>query len=60
VSNNHHAETEEFQGKLKELENLFNPIATRMYQGSESAGARCGNTSENQQGNAAPSADEVD
>ena len=63
MSSNNSAETEEYEAKQKELEKVFNPIASKLYQGGESgAGTRCGNANAGQQqaGNAGPQVDEVD
>jgi heat shock protein 1/8 len=65
MSNNNSAETEEYEAKQKDLERMFNPIATKLYQGAggAEAGPRCGNSY--QQGQQAgttsgPHVDEVD
>ena len=63
MSNSMNAETEEYEAKQKELEQMFNPIASKLYQGT-GAGARCGNPYQGQQagsaGNSGPQVDEVD
>lgn len=33
MESNHHAETTDYESKQKELENIFNPIMSRAYQG---------------------------
>lgn len=43
VSSNPNAETAEYEGKQKNLESIFNPIISRVYQGNPGAGAGCGN-----------------
>lgn len=62
MNSNPNAETEEFEAKQKDLERIFNPIASKLYQGANpGAGARCGNQYQGQQaGSAGPQVDEVD
>ena len=61
LSSNHDAETHEFEAKQKELENIYNPVMQKAYQGA-SQGGNCGQQYNQgyQQNNAGPSADEVD
>ena len=61
MSSNPNAETEQYEAKQKDIERVFNPIATKMYQGANpEGGARCGNPSAASAGQAGPSVDEVD
>lgn len=63
MSSNPNAETEEFEAKQKDLERIFNPIASKLYQGANpDAGARYGNQYQQgqQAGSAGPQVDEVD
>lgn len=65
MSSNPNAETQEFDAKQKELERIFNPIASKLYQGqggNADAGARFGNQYQQgqQAGSAGPQVDEVD
>ena len=61
ISSNHDAETHEFEAKQKELENIYNPVMQKAYQGASQRG-NCGQQYNQgyQQNNAGPSADEVD
>ena len=61
MSTNSSAETEEYEAKQKEVERMFNPIASKLYQGQEAGqnGASCGGAY-NQAGASGPQADEVD
>jgi heat shock protein 1/8 len=58
--NNPNAETEEYEAKQKEIERLFNPIETKMYQGVPGPEPRCGNTAPQQPSGPMPGVDEVD
>ena len=61
MNSNSNAETEEYEAKQKDLERVFSPIASKLYQGAE--GQRGGNNgypSQQQAGNAGPQVDEVD
>lgn len=65
MSSNPNADTEEFEAKQKDLERIFNPIASKLYQGGNAdAGARGGNYYQQgqsqQAGSAGPQVDEVD
>ena len=63
MSSNQNAAIEEYEGKQKELERMFNPIASKLYgqAGNAGAGPGCGNSYPNQaSGNAGPQVDEVD
>lgn len=60
MSNNPNAEIEEYEAKQKEIERLFNPIATKMYQGGAGADPRHGNTAQQQPSGPMPGVDEVD
>lgn len=65
MGNNLNAETQEYEAKQKELERIFNPIASKLYQGADPSGARCGNPYANQYsgasaGSKGPEVDEVD
>uniref|UniRef100_A0A3Q3IUL9 Uncharacterized protein n=3 Tax=Monopterus albus TaxID=43700 RepID=A0A3Q3IUL9_MONAL len=42
LENNQLAEKEEYQHKLKELENVCNPIISKLYQGGMPTGSTCG------------------
>jgi heat shock protein 1/8 len=56
-------DAEEYEGKQKELENIFNPIATKLYQGAQGgAGPRGENPAggPQQSAHAGPQVDEVD
>ena len=58
LSSNQDTETSEYESKQKELENLYNPIMQKAYQGS-SQGGNCGQqySQGQQQSHAGPSAD---
>ena len=43
ISSNPNAETEEYEAKQKEVERIFNPMASKMYQGQGQANPGCGN-----------------
>ena len=62
ISSNPNAECEECEAKQKDLERVFNPIASKLYQGQGGAGPRCGGDYQSQQqpGHAGPQVDEVD
>ena len=62
MSSNMNAETEEYEAKQKELERIFNPIASKMYQGQpgQQAGPGCGSAYNSGAAGAGPQADEVD
>ena len=60
MNNTPNAETEEYEAKQKEIERLFNPIATKMYQGEASAEPRCGNSAQEQPSGPMPGVDQVD
>lgn len=63
MSNNTNADVAEYEAKQKELERVFNPIASKLYgQGQPGAGAGgCGsNAYAGQAGNSGPQVDEVD
>ena len=62
MSSNMNAETEEYEAKQKELERIFNPIASKMYQGQQGqqAGPGCGGAYQSGPAGAGPQADEVD
>jgi L1 cell adhesion molecule like protein len=56
-------DVEEYEAKQKELESIFNPIATKLYQGGEGeAEPRSGNPTggPQQSAHAGPQVDEVD
>lgn len=62
MGSNQNAETEEYEAKQKDLERMFNPLASKLYQGAGAgagAGGRCG---QGQQAgtSAGPEVDEVD
>ena len=57
MNNNPNAETEWYEAKQKEIERLFNPIATKMYQGEASAEPRCGNSAQEQPSGPMPGVD---
>jgi heat shock protein 1/8 len=63
ISSHESGETAEYEAKQKELERLFNPIISRVYQGNPgaAAGAGCGNFQGSQaQSGPGPNVDEVD
>lgn len=63
MSSNQNADIEDYEGKQKELERMFNPIASKLYGQAGSAGAApgCGNSYPNHAaGNSGPQVDEVD
>ena len=62
MSDNSDADTEEYEAKQKELERIFNPLASKLYQGAApSEGASCGSQYQAGQGNqSGPQVDEVD
>ena len=58
MSSNPNAETEEYEAKQKELERIFNPIASKMYQGQGGqAGQGCGTSYQSGAAGAGPQAD---
>lgn len=63
LDHNQQAEEEEFQHKLKELEDICNPVITKMYQGAGGAGAppgAGGAAPPPRSGGAGPKIEEVD
>jgi L1 cell adhesion molecule like protein len=69
MSSNANADVAEYEGKQKDLERIFNPIASKLYgQGQTGAGPAgpggCGNNAYSgqagQAGNSGPQVDEVD
>ncbi len=61
ISSHPDADTNEYESKQKELENVYNPVMQKAYQGA-SQGGNCGQQYNQgyQQSSAGPSADEVD
>lgn len=59
MSSNANAETEEYEAKQKELERIFNPIASKMYgqAGQGQAGQGCGSSYQSGAAGAGPQAD---
>ncbi len=55
---NPNAEVSEYESRQKELERLFNPLITKIYQGGD--GGSCGAQAQQGYGTSAPNADEVD
>lgn len=52
ISDNSNADTEEYEAKQKELERIYNPLASKLYQGAAPREeANCGNQYQNGQGN---------
>merc|ERR1712131_164855 len=61
LDTNQLAETEEFKDKLKDLENLVNPIMSRIHQGGQQNGQTCGQQSQHfGQNNPGPTVEEMD
>lgn len=64
ISSNQSLETEDYEVKQRELQNMFNPIASKLYQGAGAgAGPRCGNPYQQGQqagSSSGPQVDEVD
>jgi len=65
MSSNSNADVADYEGKQKDLERIFNPIASKLYgQGQPGAGAGCGSQAYSgqagQAGNSGPQVDEVD
>ncbi len=65
LDHNQQAEVEEFEHKLKELEDICNPVITKMYQGAAGAGgvppgAAGGAAPPPRSGGAGPKIEEVD
>nr|XP_020468828.1 heat shock 70 kDa protein 1-like [Monopterus albus] len=58
LENNQLAEKEEYQHKLKELENVCNPIISKLYQGGMPTGSTCGQQA--RAGAEGPTIEEVD
>lgn len=57
MSSNENADTYEYENKQKELENIFNPIMSRAYQGAGGNPAGGCNPNAGYQQHAGPSAD---
>lgn len=65
MNSNQTVETEEYEAKQKDLERMWNPIASKLYEGQGQGGCNAGaesncGTSPNQSASTGPSVDEVD
>jgi L1 cell adhesion molecule like protein len=66
ITSNHDAEITAFEAKQKDLENVANPIISKVYQGAEGAGPRGApsdgqySQQQQQQAHPGPNVDEVD